>query len=187
MRRLHRLQSKTAQPLPRNRNKASTDSSPSSHRWEHGVARLRDAGLPVVARRGCRSRPAIAPGCPVSIGLSSISPGRTSKGRAKPVRLEPHDRIVDQVGKYGFKLLVRVSQDPDKPFWAGNPPENSQHFTDFLAALAKRYKGRIGATRSGTSPIWRANGATSSLIRRDTRRCCAVPTMPSRQTILARQ
>jgi hypothetical protein len=62
------------------------------------------------------------------------------------------DRIIDQVGKYGFKLLVRVSQDPDKPFWAGNPPENSQQFADFLAALAKRYKGRIGAYQIWNEP-----------------------------------
>jgi hypothetical protein len=62
------------------------------------------------------------------------------------------DRIVEQVEQHGFKLLVRVSQDPDKPFWAGNPPGNSQHFADFLAAMAKRYKGRIGAYQIWNEP-----------------------------------
>jgi hypothetical protein len=62
------------------------------------------------------------------------------------------DRIVDQVEKYGLKLLVRVSQDPDRPFWAGNAPDNSQQFADFLAALAKRYQGRIGAYQIWNEP-----------------------------------
>jgi polysaccharide biosynthesis protein PslG len=62
------------------------------------------------------------------------------------------DRIVDEVEQHGLKLLVRVGQDPDKPFWAGNPPENAQHFADFLAAVAKRYKGRIGAYQIWNEP-----------------------------------
>ena len=35
------------------------------------------------------------------------------------------DRIVGQAEQHGLKLIVRVSQDPDRPFWAGNPPENA--------------------------------------------------------------
>ncbi len=53
------------------------------------------------------------------------------------------DRIVDQAEKYGLKLMVRLSQDPDKPFWAGDPPENAGAYADFVAAVASRYKGRI--------------------------------------------
>lgn len=62
------------------------------------------------------------------------------------------DRIVDQVEKYGLKLIVRISQDPDRPFWAGNPPDNAGHFADFLAAVASRYKGRIHAYQVWNEP-----------------------------------
>jgi len=62
------------------------------------------------------------------------------------------DRIVDQVEKHGLRLIVRVSQDPDQPFWAGQPPENAGHFADFLAAVASRYRGRIHAYQVWNEP-----------------------------------
>ena len=62
------------------------------------------------------------------------------------------DRIVDQVEQHGLKLIVRVSQDPDRPFWAGNPPDNAQDFADFLSALAARYRGRIHAYQVWNEP-----------------------------------
>jgi hypothetical protein len=62
------------------------------------------------------------------------------------------DRIVDQADQHGLNLIVRVSQDPDRPFWAGNPPENAGHFADFLAAMASRYKGRIQAYQVWNEP-----------------------------------
>ena len=62
------------------------------------------------------------------------------------------DRIVDQVEKAGLKLIVRVSQDPDRPFWAGNPPDNAGDYADFLAAVASRYKGRIQAYQIWNEP-----------------------------------
>jgi hypothetical protein len=62
------------------------------------------------------------------------------------------DRIVDQAQQHGLKLIVRVSQDPDRPFWAGNPPENAGHFADFLAAMASRYQGRIQAYQVWNEP-----------------------------------
>ncbi len=62
------------------------------------------------------------------------------------------DRIVDQAEQHGLKLIVRVSQDPDRPFWAGNPPENAGHFADFLAAMASRYQGRIQAYQVWNEP-----------------------------------
>ena len=58
----------------------------------------------------------------------------------------------DQAEQHGLKLIVRVSQDPDRPFWAGNPPENAGHFADFLAAMASRYKGRIQAYQVWNEP-----------------------------------
>ena len=62
------------------------------------------------------------------------------------------DRIVDQVEQHGLKLIVRVSQDPDRPFWAGKPPENAGHYADFLAAVASRYRGRIQAYQVWNEP-----------------------------------
>jgi polysaccharide biosynthesis protein PslG len=62
------------------------------------------------------------------------------------------DRIVGQAEQHGLKLIVRVSQDPDRPFWAGNPPENAGHFADFLKAMASRYKGRIQAYQVWNEP-----------------------------------
>jgi polysaccharide biosynthesis protein PslG len=62
------------------------------------------------------------------------------------------DRIVDQAEKAGLKLIVRLSQDPDRPFWAGAPPQNSGHFADFAAAVAERYKGRIHAYQVWNEP-----------------------------------
>lgn len=62
------------------------------------------------------------------------------------------DRVVDQVQRAGLKLIVRVSQDPDRPFWAGNPPQNADDFADFLAAVAARYRGRIQAYQVWNEP-----------------------------------
>ena len=62
------------------------------------------------------------------------------------------DRIVEQAEQHGLKLAVRVSQDPDRPFWAGNPPENAGDFADFLAAMASRYQGRIQAYQVWNEP-----------------------------------
>jgi hypothetical protein len=62
------------------------------------------------------------------------------------------DRIVEQAEQHGLKLIVRVSQDPDRPFWAGNPPENADHFADFLTAIASRYQGRIQAYQVWNEP-----------------------------------
>lgn len=60
------------------------------------------------------------------------------------------DRIVDAIGAARLKIIARVD---DQPKWAASgvafpsvgPPENSQDFTDFLTAMATRYKGRIQA------------------------------------------
>ena len=62
------------------------------------------------------------------------------------------DRIVEQAEQHGLKLIVRVSQDPDRSFWAGDAPENAGHFADFLAAMASRYRGRIQAYQVWNEP-----------------------------------
>lgn len=62
------------------------------------------------------------------------------------------DRILEQVERYGLKLIVRVSEDPDRPFWAGSAPENAGDFADFVAAVASRYAGRIHAYQIWNEP-----------------------------------
>lgn len=62
------------------------------------------------------------------------------------------DRIVDQAQQHGLKLIVRVSQDPDRQFWAGSPPGNAGDFATFLAAIASRYVGRIQAYQVWNEP-----------------------------------
>ncbi|MGQ9583895.1 MAG: family 14 glycosylhydrolase [Anaerolineae bacterium] len=62
------------------------------------------------------------------------------------------DRIVKQVEQHGLKLIVRLSPDPDRPFWAGQPPDNAGHFADFLSAVASRYRGRIHAYQVWNEP-----------------------------------
>lgn len=59
------------------------------------------------------------------------------------------DRIVQQAEEHGLKLLVRVDREPG---WAGPPPQNLQHYLDFLAALATRYRGRIQAYQIWNEP-----------------------------------
>ena len=59
------------------------------------------------------------------------------------------DRIVAQVEEFGLKLIVRVDHEPD---WAGAPPDNVDHFADFLSALATRYRGRIQAYQVWNEP-----------------------------------
>ena len=56
------------------------------------------------------------------------------------------DRVVRQVNRSNLRLLARVSSDPETNFWPGVPPSNSDHFADFVFALASRYNCRPGAT-----------------------------------------
>jgi polysaccharide biosynthesis protein PslG len=62
------------------------------------------------------------------------------------------DRIVDQVQKAGLRLLVRISANPDRPFWGGNPPDSTKDFAAYAGALAARYKGRIQAYQVWNEP-----------------------------------
>jgi len=65
------------------------------------------------------------------------------------------DRIVDQANDVGIDLVVRVDH---QPAWAGGgfpsngPPDNLQHYADFVAALAGRYRGRIRAYEVWNEP-----------------------------------
>jgi hypothetical protein len=67
------------------------------------------------------------------------------------------DRIVDAISGSGLKIVARVD---DQPQWASSriqwpgfgPPDKLTDFTDFLTALAERYKGRIQAYEIWNEP-----------------------------------
>jgi len=68
------------------------------------------------------------------------------------------DRIVDQVERFGLKLLLRIDSEP---VWAvppkgvhssNGPPEKPQDFGDFCHALAERYRGRVQAYQVWNEP-----------------------------------
>ena len=81
--------------------------------------------------------------------------------------IEPHvkgkfdwdepDRVVAAVNAAGLKLIARVDNQPvwaraDKVFPSIGPPDKLGDFTDFVAALATRYKGRIHAYQIWNEP-----------------------------------
>jgi hypothetical protein len=67
------------------------------------------------------------------------------------------DRIVDAISQTDLKIVARVD---DQPQWASSriqwpgygPPDNLNDWTDFLTALASRYKGRIQAYEVWNEP-----------------------------------
>jgi hypothetical protein len=65
------------------------------------------------------------------------------------------DRIMDQIDAHGLKVIIRLGVQPQ---WAGGgypeigPPNNLQDFTDFVTAVATRYKGRIDAYQIWNEP-----------------------------------
>jgi hypothetical protein len=67
------------------------------------------------------------------------------------------DRIVDAISQTGLKIVARVD---DQPKWASStipwpgygPPDNLKDWSEFLTALATRYKGRIQAYEIWNEP-----------------------------------
>ena len=81
---------------------------------------------------------------------------RDIEGAAKGVYDWSHtDRIVEQASREGIDLVVRVDHQPG---WAGGgfptngPPDNLQHYVDFLTALVSKYRGRIRAYEVWNEP-----------------------------------
>ena len=54
---------------------------------------------------------------------------------------ERADRIVDEANKRGLKLLVRIGMDPDRAFWAGDPPDNIGPLRRFRGASRQPLQG----------------------------------------------
>jgi polysaccharide biosynthesis protein PslG len=67
------------------------------------------------------------------------------------------DRIVDALSQAGLKIIARVDNQPQWASstiqWPGSgPPDNPRDWSDFLTALATRYKGRIQAYEIWNEP-----------------------------------
>jgi hypothetical protein len=67
------------------------------------------------------------------------------------------DRIVDAIGQTGLRIIARVDNQPKwaaaSVTWPGSgPPDNPKDWSDYLTALATRYKGRIQAYEIWNEP-----------------------------------
>ena len=67
------------------------------------------------------------------------------------------DRIVDAIAQSGLKVVARVDNQPrwaaSGVTWPGSgPPDNPRDWSDFLSALATRYRGRIQAYEIWNEP-----------------------------------
>src|SRR5437870_5265504 len=67
------------------------------------------------------------------------------------------DRIVDAISQAGLRIIARVDNQPQwassSIIWPGSgPPDDPRAWSDFLTALATRYKGRIQAYEIWNEP-----------------------------------
>jgi polysaccharide biosynthesis protein PslG len=83
---------------------------------------------------------------------------RNIEGKAKgSFEWDEPDRIVDAISQTGLKIVARVDNQPKwastSIVWPGSgPPDKSTDWTDYLTALATRYKGRIQAYEIWNEP-----------------------------------
>ncbi|MDQ3811976.1 MAG: cellulase family glycosylhydrolase, partial [Chloroflexota bacterium] len=83
---------------------------------------------------------------------------RNIEGRAKGAfEWEEPDRIVQAISAAGLKIIARVDNQPRWASagvqWPGTAPaDNPQDWTDFLSALAQRYRGRVHAYEIWNEP-----------------------------------
>jgi hypothetical protein len=83
---------------------------------------------------------------------------RNIEGKAKgQFEWNEPDRILDAISQSGLKVIARVDNQPQwassSITWPGSgPPDNPSDWTDYLTALATRYKGRIQAYEIWNEP-----------------------------------
>jgi polysaccharide biosynthesis protein PslG len=83
---------------------------------------------------------------------------RNIEGKAKgSFEWNEPDRIVDAISATGLKIIARVDNQPQWASstvqWPGTgPPDDPKNWTDFLTALAQRYRGRIHAYEIWNEP-----------------------------------
>lgn len=69
---------------------------------------------------------------------------------------DKHDRIVDLAERYGMRVIARLDRPPD---WAREdnrfktaPPDDLEDYGDFVYALVRRYRGRVGHVQIWNEP-----------------------------------
>jgi hypothetical protein len=83
---------------------------------------------------------------------------RNIEGRGKgDFEWNEPDRIVDAISQAGLRIVARVDNQPKWASstiqWPGSgPPDNPKDWSDFLSALASRYRGRIQAYEIWNEP-----------------------------------
>ena len=83
---------------------------------------------------------------------------RNIEGKAKgQFEWNEPDRILDAISQVGLNVVARVDNQPQwassSITWPGSgPPDNPSDWTDYLTALATRYKGRIQAYEIWNEP-----------------------------------
>jgi polysaccharide biosynthesis protein PslG len=83
---------------------------------------------------------------------------RNIEGKAKgEFEWNEPDRIVDAISQAGLRIIARVDNQPKWASstiqWPGSgPPDNPKDWSDFLTALATRYRGRITAYEIWNEP-----------------------------------
>ena len=117
---------------------------------------------------------------PVSDGSSNTSPGKTSRApkRAASTGSAPIASSMRRTNA-GSSCSCASAWTPIGPF--GQAIHRTTPATSPISRRRSPTATRAASRpiRSGTSPIWRANGARSAPIRRRMRACCAQRTTPS--------
>ena len=105
-----------------------------------------------------RPRPPARAATAASTGSSSASSGATSKAKTRATSSGTSPTASSTPSRQtGLKIIARVDNQPQwassSVQWPGSgPPDNPQDWTDFLTALATRYKGRIQAYEIWNEP-----------------------------------
>jgi hypothetical protein len=83
---------------------------------------------------------------------------RNIEGKAKgSFEWDEPDRVVNAISQSGLKVIARLDNQPrwasSSVTWPGSgPPDNLKDWTDYLSALAQRYRGRIQAYEVWNEP-----------------------------------
>jgi polysaccharide biosynthesis protein PslG len=93
--------------------------------------------------------------------LEPVAPGETTDPKFGGSTWTRFDDIVDRANTLGLRVILRIDTSPRWALPAGapdglGPPVNFADYSDFVAAVAERYRGRVAAYQ-----IWNEPNLTS--------------------------